>query len=186
MSASGPQEPETDAEAARESPEEAAEARAAEAEARAEQHRGDLLRAIAELDNVRKRSAREIDAARQYGVERFAGELLPVADSLALALETAATADAATLREGQGATLRLLMKAFERAGLEELDPAGQPFDPAQHEAMATRPSAEHPAHTVIQVVQRGWLLNGRLLRPARVIVSVAPESPGAPADPASG
>ncbi len=181
MSAPGPQEPESGAEPLHESPEAAAEARAAEADARTEQHRGDLLRAIAELDNVRKRAAREVDAARLYGVERFAGELLPVADSLALALETAATADAATLREGQGATLRLLMKAFERAGLEEFDPAGQPFDPTRQEAMATRPSGEHPAHTVIQVVQRGWLLNGRLLRPARVIVSVAPEVPAGPA-----
>ncbi|HEX9708301.1 MAG TPA: nucleotide exchange factor GrpE [Steroidobacteraceae bacterium] len=153
----------------------------AEAEARAEQHRADFLRAIAELENVRKRSAREIDAARQYGVERFASDLLPVADTLALALESAGSADAATLIAGQEATLRLLQKAFERAGITVLDPEGQPFDPAQHEAMAMRESAEHPPHTVLQVVQKGWLLNGRLLRPARVIVSAAPAADQAPA-----
>jgi len=181
MNATDPQEPATGAEPEAESGADSAEARIAEAEARAQQHRDDLLRAAAEMDNVRKRAAREIDAARQYGIERFAGELLPVADSLVLGLESAPDADPATLREGQDATLRLLLKAFERAGLVEIDPAGQPFDPGQHEAMAMRPSAEHPAHTVLQVVQRGWLLNGRLLRPARVIVSTAPSA--APEDP---
>ncbi len=162
----------------------AAEARIAEAESRAEKLSEDLLRAAAEMDNVRKRAGREIDAARQYGIERFAGELLPVADSLALGLESAAAADAAALREGQEATLRLVLKAFERAGLTQVDPAGQPFDPERHEAMAMQPSAGHPAHTVLQVVQRGWLLNGRLLRPARVIVSTAPDISPAPGPPA--
>ena len=158
-----------------------AESLLAEAEGRAEQHRADFLRAIAELENVRKRSAREVESARQYGVERFAADLLPVADTLALALDSATTADAATLAQGQEATLRLLNKAFERAGLTVLDPVGQPFDPAQHDAMAMRASADHAPHTVLQVVQRGWLLNGRLLRPARVIVSTAPEAPESPA-----
>ena len=146
----------------------------AAAEGRAEQHRADFLRAIAELENVRKRSAREIDSARQFGIERFAADLLPVADTLGLALESAATADAATLAQGQEATLRLLLKSFERAGLTPVDPAGQPFDPTRHEAMAMQPSPDHPPHTVLQVIQKGWMLNGRLLRPARVIVSSAP------------
>lgn len=152
-------------------------ARLAEAEAKAERHRADFLRAIAELENVRKRSAREVDSARQYGVEKFAGDLLPVADTLALALDSAATADAATLAQGQEATLRLLLKAFERAGLAIVDPEGQPFDPALHEAMALQPAPDVPAHTVLKVVQRGWTLNGRLLRPARVLVSTVPEAP---------
>jgi molecular chaperone GrpE len=150
------------------------------AEARADQSRADQLRAMAELENYRKRAAREIDAARQYGGERLAAELLPVADSLDLAIESAGSADAATLIEGQKATRRLLHKAFERAGLAVLDPAGEAFDPACHEAMAMQPSAEHPPHTVLQVVQKGWLLNGRLLRPARVIVSAAPETADTP------
>jgi molecular chaperone GrpE len=152
----------------------------AEAEGRAAQHRSDFLRAIAELENVRKRSAREVESARQYGGERFAADLLPVADTLALALESAASADAATLAQGQEATQRLLLKAFERAGLTVVDPAGQPFDPTQHEAMAMQPSTGHPPHTVLQVVQKGWLLHGRLLRPARVIVSEAAPAAGTP------
>ena len=148
-----------------------------EAEARAERHRADFLRAIAELENYRKRAAREVESARQYGIERFAAELLPVADSLAMAL-AAESADAETLRAGQQATQRLLAKAFERVGITEIDPAGASFDPAQHEAMATQPSAEHAPDTVLQVIQRGYLLNGRLLRPARVIVSAEAADPG--------
>jgi molecular chaperone GrpE len=156
---------------------ESPDSRLAEAEGRAEQHRADFLRAIAELENFRKRSAREVEAARQYGIERFASNLLPVADTLALAQESAATADAATLAQGQEATLRLLFKAFESAGLTQLDPVGKPFDPAQHEAIAMQSSAEQPPHTVLKVIQKGWLLNGRLLRPARVIVSSALTTP---------
>jgi molecular chaperone GrpE len=154
----------------------------AEAEDRAERSRADFLRAIAELENFRKRAAREVESARQFGVERLAADLLPVADSLALAQGSAATADAATLAKGQEATLRLLLKALERAGLAPLDPSGQPLDPALHEAMAMQPAPELPPHTVLQVVQQGWLLNGRLLRPARVIVSTAP-APGGPESP---
>jgi molecular chaperone GrpE len=182
MNASEEQRPDLPPEPAEAQPEGGAEPTLAEAVARAEQHRADFLRAIAELENFRKRSAREIEAARQYGIERFAGDLLPVIDSLAYALESAAAPDAATLLEGQRATLRLLRKSFERAGLVELDPAGQPFDPAQHEAMAMRESADHPPHTVLQVVQKGWMLNGRLLRPARVIVSAEPAPAPALAD----
>lgn len=153
------------------------EAQLAEAEAKAGQYRLDYLRAIAELENVRKRAAREIDASRQYGIEKFAGSLLPVADTLDLAVQSAAGADVATLAEGQGATLRLLLRAFEQAGLVCIDPAGQAFDPAQHEAMAMQPAPGVLAHTVLQVVQKGWMLNGRLLRPARVIVAApAPEA----------
>lgn len=151
----------------------------AEAEARAGQHRSDYLRAIAELENVRKRAAREVDGARQFGVEKFAANLLAVADTLDLAVQSAAGADAATLAQGQEATLRLLLRAFDQAGLVPIDPAGQIFDPAQHEAMVMQPAGDVPAHTVLQVVQKGWMLNGRLLRPARVIVA----SPGPPAEP---
>lgn len=180
MIPSDPTKPAAPAETGEPAAEAAPDARLEEAEARAEQHRADLLRAVAELENFRKRAAREIESARQFGVERLAAELLPVADSLAAGI-LAAAADPATQIEGQKATLRLLGKAFERAGISEIDPAGQPFDPALHEAMATRPSAEHPPHTVLQVVQRGYLLNGRLLRPARVIVSTAAEAPSEPA-----
>jgi molecular chaperone GrpE len=180
MNSPDPTEPAAPAETAPPATDATPESRLEEAEARAGQHRADFLRAIAELENFRKRAAREIESARQFGVERLAAELLPVADSLAAGIE-AAEADPATQIEGQKATLRLLGKALERAGVTEVDPAGQPFDPSLHEAMATRPSAEYPPHTVLQVVQRGYVLNGRLLRPARVIVSTAAEAPSEPA-----
>ena len=147
----------------------------AEAEARAGENRVAYLRAVAELENYRKRVSRELEAARQYGVERFAAEILPVADSLELGLDAAASADPKILLEGHRATLRQLQKAFAGAGITEIDPAGQPFDPQLHGAMTTHATAERPPGTVMAVVQKGYLLNGRLLRPARVVVSKAPE-----------
>ena len=149
----------------------------AEAEARAAEHWAAYLRIAAEFENFRKRMARELEAARQYGIERFAAEMLPVADSLGLALDVAAMVDPATLTEGHRATLRQLQKAFASAGITEIDPAGQPFDPQLHEAMTTLPSADQAPGTVLLVAQKGYLLNGRLLRPARVIVSTAPTPP---------
>ncbi len=178
MSVTDPTQPAASAEPATDAP---APTPLEEAESRALQFRADYLRAIAELENYRKRAAREIDAARQYGVERFAAELLPVMDGLAAAADAAAGTDALTLAQGQQATRRLLAKAFEQAGITELDPLGQAFDPALHEAMATAGAPGQPAHTVLQVIQRGYLLNGRLLRPARVVVAVDPEPPADPA-----
>jgi molecular chaperone GrpE len=101
--------------------------------------------------------------------------LLPVKDSLDLAVENAARADAGALAEGQAATLRLLQKALERIGITELDPTGQPFDANQHEAVAAQPSATAEPGSVLLAVQRGYSLNGRLLRAARVVVARAPD-----------
>jgi molecular chaperone GrpE len=149
----------------------------AEAEARAAEHWAAYLRAVADLENFRKRTARELEMARRYGIERFAAEILPVADSLGLALDAAGTVDPATLIEGHRATLRQLQKAFANAGITEVNPVGKPFDPELHEAMATQASADQPPDTVLLVVQKGYLLNGRLLRPARVVVATAPVPP---------
>ena len=142
----------------------------AEAEERAKSHWEQYVRALAELDNVRKRAARDIEAANRYGLEKFAAELLPVQDSLEAAVQNAGRADAATLRAGQEATLQLLSKALEKLGVTAIDPKGEAFDPERHEAMMTQESDADP-NTVLQVVQPGYELNGRLLRPARVIVS---------------
>lgn len=150
------------------------EARLRDAEARAEEQRNAYLRAAAELENYRRRVGREVESARQFGAERLASGLLPVIDSLELALSNAGRADAATLQEGQQATHRLLLKALEAAGITEVDPAGLPFDPSLHEAMAVQPTGEQAPDTVLAVVQKGYVLNGRLLRPARVIVAGAP------------
>jgi molecular chaperone GrpE len=148
----------------------------AEATAAAEDARNQYLRTLAELENIRKRTAREVDSARRFGVERFAGDVLAVADSLELAGQSGATADARSLLEGQQATLRLLTKAFEKAGITELSPAGETFNPEQHEAMLAQPTVDQPPGTVLQVVQKGYALNGRVLRPARVIVARAPDA----------
>ena len=147
----------------------------AESEERARSHWEQYLRAVAELDNVRKRAQRDIEAANRYGLEKFAAELLPVKDILELAVHNAGGgADVKSLREGQQATLQLLSRALEKLGVAVIDPQGEPFDPARHEAMMTQESATAEPNSVLQVVQPGYELNGRLLRPARVIVAREP------------
>lgn len=145
----------------------------ADAEQRANGLRDQYLRSVAELDNVRKRAQREVENATRYGLEKFAAELLPVKDSLELAVASAAQADARSLAEGQEATRKLLAKAFEKLGIREIDPYGEPFDPTRHEAVLMQESATAEPGSVLQVVQRGYEINGRLLRPARVIVARA-------------
>ena len=142
------------------------------AEERAKNHWEQYLRALADVDNVRKRGAKDLENARQFAVEKFAQDLIGVKDSLELGIANAPKADLASLVEGQNATLRLLAKAFEKAQIEEINPEGQAFNPEQHEAMMAQPSDAAP-NTVLAVIQRGYLLNGRLLRPARVVVSAA-------------
>jgi molecular chaperone GrpE len=146
----------------------------AQAEARATEHKDLYFRALAELENVRKRATRDIEQAHKYALEKFVGELLGVKDSLEMALATGEKADVTAVLAGTEATLKLLAKAFEKSGSEEIDPAGQPFNPELHEAMAMQESADQPANSVVTVIQRGYRLNGRLLRPARVIVARAP------------
>ncbi len=147
----------------------------AAAEERAKNHWEQYLRALADVDNVRKRAAKDLENTRQYAVEKFAQELIGVKDSLELAVANstganAGKADVASLLEGQSATLRLLSKAFEKAQIEEVNPEGAAFNPELHEAMMAQPS-DAPANTVLAVIQRGYQLNGRLLRPARVVVA---------------
>ena len=146
----------------------------AASEERAKNHWDQYLRAVAEVENVRRRAAKDVEAAHRYGIDKLAAELLPVRDSLELAVENAGKADAASLATGQEATLKLLAKAFEKLNISEINPLGEPFDPARHEAMLAQPSATAEPNSVLQVVQRGYELNGRLLRPARVIVAKAP------------
>jgi molecular chaperone GrpE len=145
------------------------------AEERAKNHWDQYLRALADVDNVRKRAAKDLETARQYALEKFAQELIGVKDSLELGIQNSSKeggADLNSLIEGQAATLRLLSKAFEKAQIEEINPEGQAFNPEQHEAMMAQPSDAAP-NTVLAVIQRGYQLNGRLLRPARVVVSAA-------------
>lgn len=167
--AGGPVPPGTEEEAADAG---ALQAALAAAESRALESRDLYMRALAELDNVRKRASRDIEQAHKYGVERIANDLIGVKDSLELGLASAASAD--TLREGTRATLQLLAKALEKAGVTEIIPQGEQFNPELHEAIVMQPSAEHVPDSIVQVVQKGYQLNGRLLRPARVIVAKQP------------
>jgi molecular chaperone GrpE len=146
----------------------------AAAEAKAAENWNSYLRAVAEFDNFRKRTERELDNARKFAIERFAQELVGVGDSLEAGIIAATTNPGPALLEGAQATLKQLQRAFDKAGIKLIDPAGQPFDPEWHEAMAVQESRDQPPNTVLSVIQKGYSLNGRLLRPARVIVSKAP------------
>jgi molecular chaperone GrpE len=145
----------------------------AAAEAKAAEFRDSYLRAVAELENYRKRAERDADNARKFAIERFAQELVSVGDALEAGIHAGSANPGATLLEGAQATLRQLQRAFEKAGMKIIDPAGQAFDPEWHEAMVAQESRDQPANTVLSVIQKGYSLNGRLLRPARVIVSKA-------------
>jgi molecular chaperone GrpE len=144
----------------------------AASEERAKNHWEQYLRALADVENVRKRAAKDLENTRQFAVEKFAQDLIAVKDSLEMAIANSSKSDVASLVEGQNATLRQLTKAFEKAQIEEVNPEGAVFNPELHEAMMAQPS-DAPPNTVLNVVQRGYQLNGRLLRPARVVVSAA-------------
>jgi molecular chaperone GrpE len=146
----------------------------AAAEAKASENWNSYLRAVAELDNYRKRTDRELENARKYAIERFAQDLVGVGDSLEAGIVAATANPGPALIEGAQATLKQLQRAFDKAGIKVIDPLGQPFDPAWHEAMVAQESRDSAANTVLSVIQKGYSLNGRLLRPARVIVSKAP------------
>jgi molecular chaperone GrpE len=146
----------------------------AAAEAKAQENWNSYLRSVAELENYRKRTEREIDNARKFAVERFAQDLVAVGDALEAGITAGAANPGPVLLEGAQATWRQLQKAFEKAGIKVIDPAGQPFDPAWHEAIVAQESRDQPPNTVLAVIQKGYSLNGRLLRPARVVVSKSP------------
>ncbi len=134
------------------------------------------LRLLAEMDNQRKRMARDVEAARRYGAERLIHSLLPVIDSLERGL-TEGSADPARLRPGMELTLKLLSKALADHGVVVLDPLGQAFDPQSHQAMSVVESGQHDPGSVAGVLQKGYRLNERLLRPALVAVAQEPPPP---------
>lgn len=131
------------------------------------------LRAAAEAQNVRRRAEQEAEKARKFALEKFVRELLPVVDSLEKALEAMADEATEAHREGVSMTLKMQLDAMAKFGVEAVEPAGEPFDPQLHEAMAMVPNPELEPNTVMEVMQKGYLLNGRLVRPAMVVVSQA-------------
>jgi len=146
-----------------------------DARAKADDHWDQLVRSKAELDNLRKRQSRELENAHKFALERFAKELLPVRDSLELGLDAAheSGAEVETLREGMELTLKLLSDVMGKFDMEVVDPAGEPFNPELHQAMSMQPRDDVPPNTVVNVVQKGYTLNGRVIRPAMVMVSQA-------------
>ncbi len=143
-----------------------------EARNKAAENWDQVLRVQAELENSRRRAQRDVESAHKYALEKFALELLPVKDSLEMGLDAASSEDANVekLREGTELTLKMLANAMEKFGIKEVNPVGEPFDPEQHQAMTMQESEEHEPNTVIAVMQKGYLLNDRLIRPAMVVV----------------
>jgi molecular chaperone GrpE len=167
-------EPRVDVEIQEDVPVEAAdeslEERLAAAEAKAAEHLGDLQRLAADFDNYRKRMTREQQALSERATERLVKELLPVLDDLERALQAAEQHEEATLEEGVKLVHRALAAALQREGLAEIETEGR-FDPHIHEALLSQPSEEAEQGSVLQVLQKGYKLGDRVLRPARVIVS---------------
>jgi molecular chaperone GrpE len=128
------------------------------------------LRTAAELENVRKRARRDVENAHRFALERFSRDLLAVRDSLEMGL-AAEGASVESLFEGSEATLKILSATMQQFGIEVVDPAGEPFDPEFHEAISMQPSDDVEPGSVVTVVQKGYSLNGRLLRPAMVVVA---------------
>jgi molecular chaperone GrpE len=144
-----------------------------DARAKADEHWDQLMRVTAELENTRRRYERELEGARKFALERFVNELLPVRDSLELGVNAASEsqADAAKLHEGMELTLKMFGDVMQKFGVAVVDPMGEPFDPNLHQALSMQPRDDVPANTVVVVVQKGYTLNGRLVRPAMVMVS---------------
>ncbi|MDA9256657.1 nucleotide exchange factor GrpE, partial [Pseudomonadales bacterium] len=133
-----------------------------------------LLRSIAEMENVRRRAQRDVENAHKFAVEKLLADLFPVVDSMEKAIETAENSEPGegtkAIVEGVSLSLKLFVDTLAKAGVEQIDPLGQPFDPQLHEAMAMVPNPDAEPNTVMDVMQKGYVLNGRLTRAAKVIV----------------
>ncbi|MEJ2361097.1 MAG: nucleotide exchange factor GrpE [Gammaproteobacteria bacterium] len=148
-----------------------------QAETKAQENWDKLLRVQAEMENVRRRAERDVENAHKYALEKFAAELLPVKDSLELGAAAAQQddTDIAKLREGTELTLKLMDGVMSKFGITLVDPLDQPFDPELHQAMSMIESPDKEPNTVVAVMQKGYTLNERLLRPAMVVVAKEPE-----------
>ncbi|MCA3911455.1 nucleotide exchange factor GrpE [Vibrio vulnificus] len=142
-------------------------------EARVKEQQDSVLRAKAEVENMRRRTEQEIDKARKYALNRFAEELLPVIDNLERAIQAADAESEAVkpLLEGVALTHKTFVDVVSKFGLKEINPEGQPFNPEWHQAMSIQESPDHESNTVMFVMQKGYELNGRVIRPAMVMVA---------------
>ena len=144
------------------------------AEKKAQENWEMLLRTKAEMENLRKRTEKDLENAHKYGMEKFVNEMLPVKDSMEMGL-AAEEASVESLHEGMKLTMNMFNSTFEKLGVKEVNPENEPFDPELHQAMTMQEVADVEANTVIAVMQKGYLLNDRLVRPAMVMVSKKPE-----------
>lgn len=145
----------------------------AAAEAKADDNWDQLVRSRAEMENIRRRTERDLANAHKYALEKFAQELLPVIDSMEMGVAAATdeNADVSKLREGTEMTLKMFETAIEKFGIKGVHPHGETFNPEHHQAMTMIDSPEHEPNTIIDVMQKGYLLNERLVRPAMVVVA---------------
>lgn len=138
----------------------------------AQTNRDAALRAQAEMENLRKRTARDVESAHKYALEKFVHELLPILDSLTLGMNAAESAENVDeLREGMNLTLKMFNDVLDKFGVKEIDPQGEKFTPEQHEAISMQEIEGSESGTVVSVMQKGYELNGRLVRPAMVVVA---------------
>jgi len=150
-----------------------------QAQVEAAQYRDQAVRAMAEAENTRKRAQRDVESARKFALEKFASDLLGVRDSLELGLKAAEdnAGDFDKLKEGMDMTFRMLATSMEKVGIEAINPEGEAFNPEFHEAVSTQPSDDLPANSVAAVMQKGYMLNGRVLRAAMVMVAKPTDKP---------
>lgn len=155
-----------------------------QAEKKAEENWDKAVRTQAEMQNLKRRMQKDLENAHKYGLERFAKELLVVIDSLELGIQasTSDNPEVVVLREGSALTIKQFESVFAKFNIEAVDPVGQPFNPELHQAMTMQPSADVEPNTVLNVFQKGYVLNGRLIRPAMVVVSQAVKSVEKPAE----
>tara|TARA_B100000519_G_scaffold122369_1_gene105667 strand:+ start:1324 stop:1941 length:618 start_codon:yes stop_codon:yes gene_type:complete len=148
--------------------------RLAEAELVAERAKDDLLRVQAEMQNLRRRTEQDVEKAHKYGIEKFSAELLVVMDNLERALTSASESkdeSVKAIQDGVSLTLKSFNDCFAKFSIVAVDPLGEPFDPQLHQAIATQESPDSEPNSVIEVIQKGYTLNGRVIRPAMVMVS---------------
>ena len=151
-------------------------------QAQVQEFQEQMLRSQAEMQNVRRRAEIDVEKAHKFALEKFVKELLPVADSLEKAVESTEGHDesgelVASIREGVEMTLSLFMSSLKKFNVEQINPVGAPFDPQHHEAMSMVPAPDAEPNSVVAVVQKGYLLNGRVVRPAMVMVAKAEDAP---------
>jgi len=154
----------------------ALEAEIAQLMAKVNEQAESVLRAQAEMQNVRRRAERDVENAHRYALDKFSADLLPIVDSLERALDAAAQIDNEAvkgMRDGIELTLKMFVDTLAKHGVQQLNPVGQPFNPEFHQAMSMVPNAEMAPNSVLAVMQRGYTLNGRLVRPAMVVVTKA-------------